>query len=247
MDKSRNKWTELVVELRAYKRKHGDCKVPADYRDNPQLGRWVAAQRYKRKIGVLSETQVRTLDKLGFVWSASDEAWDAMFERLQAFKREHMHCNVPTHWSKNRSLADWVHSQRHRNKREKLPKERIRRLNEIGFCWSIYKSGAHGKKEEKEPRKPEHHAPEERLYYIGNGTYVQYRGKGRKPPELQRFVQTHHGELPPYIPLPKHPVEFRFGHPVHPRMKVRWQGKGKLPVKVMRYVQENGTLPPRTI
>ena len=38
-------WEKRLVELRTYKDRHGDCKVPSRYPDNPQLGQWVTNQR----------------------------------------------------------------------------------------------------------------------------------------------------------------------------------------------------------
>ena len=38
-------WDKRLEELIEYKRLHGDCKVPARYASNPQLGQWVTNQR----------------------------------------------------------------------------------------------------------------------------------------------------------------------------------------------------------
>lgn len=39
-------WDKRLQELDEYKQIHGDCKVPARYSINPQLGQWVTNQRY---------------------------------------------------------------------------------------------------------------------------------------------------------------------------------------------------------
>eukprot|EP00956_Cyclotella_meneghiniana_P046043 scaffold396390_cov156-Cyclotella_meneghiniana.AAC.1 len=36
-----NSWDKRLKQLKQYKSKHGDCKVPQKYKDNPQLGTWV--------------------------------------------------------------------------------------------------------------------------------------------------------------------------------------------------------------
>ena len=38
-------WSRRVDELKEYKEKFGNCKVPARYTANPQLGQWVTNQR----------------------------------------------------------------------------------------------------------------------------------------------------------------------------------------------------------
>lgn len=80
------------------------------------------------------------------------------------------------------------------------------------------------------------------MYFLGESTYVQYRGYGKKPRELQEYMAERDGEIPPYMPLPGRNVEFRVEGPGWYR-KIRWSGKGKLPAEVMDYVKEHGALP----
>ena len=49
-------------------REYGDCNVPDKWPGNPQLGRWVTAQRRARKKGKLSEHRVRQLNELESQW-----------------------------------------------------------------------------------------------------------------------------------------------------------------------------------
>jgi len=52
-------------------------------------------------------------------------------------KRKHGHCNVPRTYPPNQQLAYWVAKQRASKKKGKLDRKTIRRLNELGFCWSL--------------------------------------------------------------------------------------------------------------
>jgi phage pi2 protein 07 len=69
--------------------------------------------------------------------------WDAMFDRLVAFKEEHGHCLVPNRYKEDPKLGAWVSTQRRQRKailEEKfqstiLSHNRIERLNAIGFVW----------------------------------------------------------------------------------------------------------------
>jgi hypothetical protein len=97
------------------------------------LGRWVKTQRIKYKQGKLSKERIRRLERIGFVWRRHDTAWDEMYQKLVRFKDAHGHCDVPTKWNVDRQLGRWVATQRARKKT--LKKERIRRLDEIGFGW----------------------------------------------------------------------------------------------------------------
>jgi hypothetical protein len=238
----------MLRTLAAFKSKHGHCNVPTDYADDPQLGRWVAAHRYKRRVGDLPAQKVRELDKLGFIWQPSDHAWEKMFRSLKEFKSKRGHCNVPEDWPKNQSLANWVQSQRHRRRKGKLPADRVKRLDGIDFLWAIYKTDR--KKPppaESAPVEPPETVPStvaERLYAIRNGVYVQHCGRQKMPPEIEQYIAAH-GELPPYIPLPTIPTVFALGIRYVREKMVRWRGKGPLPREVLLYVQKNGTLPPR--
>lgn len=44
-------WKTRYDELRLYKTMHGDCKVPTEWPQNPQLAHWVVRQRQLKKRG----------------------------------------------------------------------------------------------------------------------------------------------------------------------------------------------------
>jgi hypothetical protein len=206
----------------------------------------VAAQRYKRKIGDLSDAAVRQLGRLGFIWVPSDETWARMCRSLAAFKKKHRNCNVPEHWPKDQSMANWVQSQRYRKKKGRLSPDRVKQLEATGFLWSIYKSVE--EKTDAAARKPcatdEAEEPVgERLFVIRHSLYFQYSGKGPLPKDIERFKAEHGGELPAYIPLPNRPTTFYLGESFVREKKVKWKGKGPLPVEILDHVKRNGTLP----
>merc|ERR1740139_1650157 len=58
-----------------------------------------------------------------------------MFDELRKFNDREGHCNVPRHYSDNPELGRWVSTQRER--RLKISKERVSKLDSIGFTWSI--------------------------------------------------------------------------------------------------------------
>jgi hypothetical protein len=236
----------MLRELRSFKKRHGHCNVPTKFPANPRLGRWVAARRYKRKLGELTDKEIAALDTLGFVWSVSDFSWQSMLEALVRFKRQHGHCNVPENWKSNRRLANWVQSQRHRKRRGKLSPERVKSLEAVGFTWAIYKCV-----EATPPRRGgrrrevgSQDRPQEKLYWLRNGLFVQHDGKCRMPPELEAYLEEHGGEYPPHIPLPAGPTHFLLGIRYVNEKRVPWPGRGKLPAEVLRFVKRTGTLPP---
>ena len=53
-------------QLKAYKDRFGDCRVPAKWKENPQLGMWATHQRQHRKNGKLSPEKGQLLREIGF-------------------------------------------------------------------------------------------------------------------------------------------------------------------------------------
>jgi hypothetical protein len=130
-------WEEKFAELQAYKKAQGNCNVPQDWSENPQLAEWVTNQRQFKKKGKLSEDRIQRLDEIGLVWDTLDASWEKMFAALVIYKDINGHCNVPHLCSKNPKLGKWVHKQRQKRRNSQLSEERICRLDQIGFLWDI--------------------------------------------------------------------------------------------------------------
>jgi superfamily II DNA or RNA helicase len=128
-------WNEGFNKLIEYKAKYGSVDVPK--KPITDLGTWVGVQRRARNKGEISEDRIRLLDEIGFVWDARDFRWEAMFKELSAYKEVHGHLNMPT---TSTGLGSWVHIQRRAKRHGKLPEEKIRRLDEIGFSWAFIDS-----------------------------------------------------------------------------------------------------------
>jgi hypothetical protein len=123
------KWDAMLERLQDYKRKNGDCRVPARYEQDPKLGYWVNAQRSSYQ--TLSVGRRQRLDDLGFVVDLHSENWKAMWEQLKNYRTTHGDCRVPTWYKANPYLGKWVRNQ-HRNY-VNLSVEQRQRLEDIGF------------------------------------------------------------------------------------------------------------------
>ncbi len=240
-------WEKSYRELLAYRKKNGHCNVPTGDTDYVQLGRWVAAQRHKHRLGVLPEEQVRLLDAVQFEWDPTGKVWTEMFQKLKEYASRHKDCSLPEHHPEDQKLANWVHSQRHKRRKGVLPEDRERELTSIGFCWSVYTGKTKATpapvaaKAIAVPVRTTH--DEEKLYCLRQGSYVQHNDKGPIPAALVKYMQAHDGEVPAYIPLPRTATTFHMGDGYAKERKFPWTGKGPLPAAVMEYVCENGHLP----
>jgi hypothetical protein len=129
-------WDDRFKQLEAYKAANGDCNVPQKYALNPQLGNWVDKQRQLQKNGKLSDDRFERLENLGFVWTVRTAlSWDDRFKQLEAYKASNGDCNVPKKYALNPQLGKWVDNQRGR--KGSLSEDQIKRLNVLGFAWSL--------------------------------------------------------------------------------------------------------------
>ena len=126
-----------LAALLDYKKKYGHCRVPTTWPGDPALGAWVSYMRW-RKHNRLSKDRIAELDRIGFVWSINVRPeWESYFKKLEAFKKKHGHCNVPKVYPQDPGFACWVHNMPARKRRKGLDRTTIRRLTELGFCWSV--------------------------------------------------------------------------------------------------------------
>jgi hypothetical protein len=144
-------WSEKFEDLCEFRRFYGHCHVPHYYQRNAPLAQWVKRQRYQYKLKVdgkrstLSDERVRLLNKIGFIWNSHDVVWEERWNELLLYKRVHGDCIVPSNYDKNPQLAVWVKRQRRQykfycgGKSTSMTKERISKLERLGFAWDCRK------------------------------------------------------------------------------------------------------------
>ena len=130
-------WDKMFDALLAYRQRHGHCNVPSNWPNNPQLATWCSSQRSKYLRNKLPAERVQRLADVGFVWKGRPSAWNKMFDALLAYRQSHGHCNVPRGWFDNRSLARWCDTQRLTFRKKLLAPDRVKRLIEINFQFSL--------------------------------------------------------------------------------------------------------------
>ena len=134
-------WYVRYLELKAYKKIHGDCKVPKAWKPNHPLARWVSRQRREKQN--MPDWRKRLLDQLKFTWriapplTVPPKSWEQHYQELVTFKQQHGHADVPHSWPENRRLAKWVGAQRGFYKKGELETHKIQQLEEIGFSWVL--------------------------------------------------------------------------------------------------------------
>jgi hypothetical protein len=62
------KWFERFEQLRAFRSRHGHCRVPHRWPRNPSLAYWVNIQRDNKRWNKLTDEQIGLLQSLEFAW-----------------------------------------------------------------------------------------------------------------------------------------------------------------------------------
>ena len=148
------KWDDMLQKLVAYKKLHKNKMVPQPHKKDSKLGRWVCKQRYLFKKNELPKERLDQLNSIGFVWRVhKDVKWDDMFQKLVAYQKAYKHTLVPNPQKEDPKFGRWVSAQRQNfrkngsfsllvqamkchpcsNKEDKLQKERLDKLDSIGF------------------------------------------------------------------------------------------------------------------
>jgi hypothetical protein len=135
-------WDKRLIELTEFTKEHKHTDVPINHSSG--LGIWVINQKFN--LHEMSKERVAALDALDFIWNhnrkRNNKTWDVRYNELLEYKEKHKTANVPTTQGHSK-LSKWVGKQREEYKKYKnkqssqLDRERIDRLNKIGFQWSL--------------------------------------------------------------------------------------------------------------
>lgn len=132
---SKEKWETQYKKLVHFQKLQGHCNV--SHLQNKSLSLWLQVQRNDYKSRRLSKDRIESLEKLGLNWDPWKHRWEMQYKKLLEFKKNNGHCN-PTNQNKKDmySLRNWVWTQRKKYKKGLLSKNKIIKLNKIGFNWT---------------------------------------------------------------------------------------------------------------
>ena len=131
-------WDENYMYAEKYYKKYGNLDIPQKYEVNGRkLGDWLSDQRKFKKSGNLTDDQINKLNKLGMQWQIL-YSWDENYKCAEKYYKEHGNLKVPIYYKdEDYCLGAWIRSQRKLNKKNKLSKEKIDKLNSIGMIWQV--------------------------------------------------------------------------------------------------------------
>ncbi|OGL42749.1 MAG: hypothetical protein A2W05_02625 [Candidatus Schekmanbacteria bacterium RBG_16_38_10] len=147
------KWTLMdeafeqgFQETLKYKEQFGDPYVPKNYKtlEGFPLGSWQHAQRQMYRKGKMLPERIKRFKDIGYDWYRHKKSLDAAFERgfqeTLKYKEQFGEANAPYEYttSEGFKLGQWQTDQRQFHKKGKISKDRIQKLQEVGFKWYRY-------------------------------------------------------------------------------------------------------------
>ena len=134
-------WENQYNKLIAFYEENRNSNVPTCFKQDKSLAMWVRTQRKAYINGLISNDKISRLEKIEFSWEINNKKWESAFEKLKQYKQEFGNCNVPCEKIyKDFKLGSWVNEMR--KKGEKISKDRIQKLNSMGFIWSNHKNNS---------------------------------------------------------------------------------------------------------
>ncbi len=135
-------WEDRFKQLKSFKKKYGHCCVEPSSSAPPGLLSFVNNQRRLYASNRLTQTKQEALEKIGFIWKASESMWQNKYKELLAFKKKHGHCSVGWSNDEDKSLAAWISRQKKLIKDNKLSTKQFSMLKKIG-CSLEHKDNWH--------------------------------------------------------------------------------------------------------
>ena len=150
------KWNEKFELFKKYYEDNNTFYIQMTDKVNEKLRVWVQSQisNFRRK--KLSPEKIDRLDSIGFRFETNqivkpklikpikevifyDELWNKQYLKLITYKIENGECNVRKSYE-DATLGSWVFNQRKNRRQDKLSREKIEKLNLLGFRWDEVKN-----------------------------------------------------------------------------------------------------------
>lgn len=128
----KDSWEIHYKEVEEYFKANGNSNIPARHKaiDGFGIGTWCVAQRVNFNKGLLSDSEIKKLQKLNFDFDPHKTLFEFDFQELLQFKEKNGHVDVPVMGNR---LGMRVNRYRTHYRQEKLSQKKIDSLTNIGF------------------------------------------------------------------------------------------------------------------
>jgi len=133
-------WEQSISALQVFVNEHGHARVTKDVTiSGVNLGTWVSNIRSRYRAGRLPQEQIEKLENIHptWIWSVHGQLGDEFFKRLEEFTQANGHSNVGSkgQTEEERTLYEWVNTQRKTYRQGKLSEVRKGMLDKLGFLF----------------------------------------------------------------------------------------------------------------
>lgn len=148
--RAKKRFFEMLSRYQNFCKKTGFKGIARGYQEEPELRKWAAGLRGANRSGRLPGWKHDALKGTSVLEpihvrngkpAPPNDAWLQRFHSLQEFHKSHGHCRVKHRDPANKTLANWVWTQRGLARKNKLHPEKRRLLNKLGFDWNPKKTG----------------------------------------------------------------------------------------------------------
>lgn len=122
-------WNTIFNELKNFVEKYGN-NYSKKNNINKKLSYWIIVQRRDFKNNKISDDRVKKLKSIGFIFEPHKKNWEENLNKLIKYKNKNGNRCVPV---KYRALNTWCAYNRTMYRKGKLSKDRIKKLESIGF------------------------------------------------------------------------------------------------------------------
>ncbi len=139
-------WYKNYELAKKYYNEHGNLFIPKTYVTDKgiNLGVWLANQKAFHNQNMLSNEKIELLEQIKIVWSIRQSkkknqlGWSTYYDIASKYYKKYGNLLIPTLYETNDGikLGQWIHNNRQAYKNNKLSKEKIDLLEEIGMIWS---------------------------------------------------------------------------------------------------------------
>lgn len=131
---SKYKWNINFNYAKQYYLEHNHLILPVNYTmDGHNIYNWLNNQRSFYKNKKLTTEQITLLENIKMIWNLKEASWLEQYNYLKQYKEQYGNINIPTEYIINgHNLHSWLKEQRYLLNINKMSKERIKLLSEIG-------------------------------------------------------------------------------------------------------------------
>jgi hypothetical protein len=128
------------LKIKMFKAQHGHANPSSrDFFDGFKIGSWATTIRASKD--KLSETRIKMLDDVGFLWSQRSTQWDEKYGLLCEYFKEFSNCQISQKTIyKGQALGAWLNNQKFRLKsvsgQDRLALERKKKLEALGIVFA---------------------------------------------------------------------------------------------------------------